>query len=241
MSGHSKWSKIKRQKESNDKEKGLQFAKLSRLITLAVIEGGGLTDPETNVKLRLAITKAKEYNMPKDNIQRAIEKGAGPNKNELQSVLYEAFGPHGIALLIQATTENRNRTTSTVRNILERHGGKLGEQGTVKYLFRETGILIIEAKLDESQLLELSEELEAYDIFQDDEKNIIYFPPHNFGTTHIMAERTGLQYSAEIEWQPITGVTLSEENKKEVETLIELLEENDDIQTVYSTVNWEET
>src|SRR5438132_496161 len=131
MSGHSKWSKIKRQKEVTDKVKGAAFAKLSRIITLAVIEGGGIPDPVNNVRLRLSIEKAKALNMPKENITRAIEKGAGPHKLELKEVVYEAFAPHGISVIIVATTDNSNRTFAEIRTILERNGGKMGTQGSV--------------------------------------------------------------------------------------------------------------
>src|SRR4051812_30449460 len=120
MSGHSKWANIKRKKEANDKVKGAVFGKLSRLITIAVTEGGGLPDPENNVKLRFAVEKARSENMPKENIQKAIEKGSGPNIQELKEVVYEGFGPGGVALLIVTTTDNSNRTHAEIRNVLER-------------------------------------------------------------------------------------------------------------------------
>lgn len=144
MSGHSKWSKIKREKQAKDKQKGNIFSKLSRLITLAVIEGGGITDPENNIKLRLAIEKAKNLNLPKENIERAIEKGTGPESQELKEVVYEAFGPEGVSLIILATTDNMNRTLSEIRNVLELHGGKLGTQGSVLHLFKKSGLSTFE-------------------------------------------------------------------------------------------------
>ena len=119
MAGHSKWSKVKRQKEITDKEKSKVFAKLSKLITLAIVEGGGVGDPELNIKLRLAIEKAKQGNMPKENVERAIEKAAGPNKQLLKEVHYEAFAKHGAAILIVATTDNPNRTTAEIKTTLE--------------------------------------------------------------------------------------------------------------------------
>ena len=117
MSGHSKWANIKRKKQANDLVKGNVFAKMSHLITLAVLEGWGIVEPENNVKLRLAVEKAKSVNMPKENIKRAIEKGSGPNKTLLKEVIYEGFGPYGVFLLILATTDNSNRTSSEIRNI----------------------------------------------------------------------------------------------------------------------------
>ncbi len=144
MSGHSKWSKIKREKQTKDKQKGNVFSKLSRLITLAVIEGGGLTDRENNLKLRLAIEKAKKFNLPKENIERAIEKGTRPESQQLKAVTYEAFGPGGISLIILVTTDNMNRMLSEIKNVLESHGGKLGAQGSVMYLFKKSGLSTFE-------------------------------------------------------------------------------------------------
>ncbi len=138
MAGHSKWKQIKHKKAANDKERGKIFSKLSKLITIAVVEGGGMTDPNLNLKLRLAVDKARESNMPKDNIQRAIEKGSGPDKNNLKEVIYEGYGPQGVALVVHATTDNSNRTFNEVRSVVERAGGKLGTQGSVAYLFQIT-------------------------------------------------------------------------------------------------------
>jgi YebC/PmpR family DNA-binding regulatory protein len=137
MSGHNKWSKIKRGKEAKDKVRGNTFSKLSRLITLAVLEGGGITDPNNNIKLRLAIDKAKHFNMPKENIARAVARASGPDKSQIREVIYEGFASAGVGLIIYATTDNPNRTLSEIRNILERHQGKLGTPGSVSYLFND--------------------------------------------------------------------------------------------------------
>jgi len=136
MAGHSKWKQIKHKKAINDKQRAKIFTKISKLITSAVIEGGGFSDPNINVKLRLAIEKAKVANMPKDNIARAIEKGSGPNRTNLKEVIYEGFGPHGVALVIHATSDNTTRTVNEVRTVIDREGGKLGVQGSVSYLFK---------------------------------------------------------------------------------------------------------
>ena len=136
MAGHSKWKQIKHKKAANDQQRAKIFSKISKLITSAVIEGGGFSDPNINVKLRLAIDKAKNANMPKDNIARAIEKGSGPDRVHLKEVLYEGFGPHGVALVVHATTDNSNRTVVEVRSVIEKAGGKLCVQGSVAYLFQ---------------------------------------------------------------------------------------------------------
>lgn len=136
MAGHSKWAQIKRKKGIKDQEKGTVFTKLSKLITLAVAEGASVTDPDRNIKLRLAVEKAKAANMPKDTIDRAILKGSGPQKNLLKEVVYEGFGPEGTGFIVHATTDNSNRTISEVRNVFDRNGGKLGVSGSLQYLFK---------------------------------------------------------------------------------------------------------
>lgn len=138
MAGHSKWKQIKHKKAANDQQRAKIFSKISKLITSAVIEGGGFSDPNINVKLRLAIEKAKGANMPKDNIARAIEKGSGPDRVNLKEVIYEGFGPHGVALVIHATSDNTTRTVNEVRTVIDKEGGKLGVQGAVSYLFKVT-------------------------------------------------------------------------------------------------------
>ncbi|OGK09802.1 hypothetical protein A2767_03455 [Candidatus Roizmanbacteria bacterium RIFCSPHIGHO2_01_FULL_35_10] len=154
MSGHNKWSKIKKGKEIKDKQKSSVFSKLTRIITLAVIEGGGITDPENNIKLRLAIEKAKNLNFPKDNIERAVEKGAGPNSQQLKEIIYEGFGPGGVALIILTATDNANRVLGEIRSALEIHGGKLGRQGSAVHFFKKNDWASYEAY----SLLEISDE-----------------------------------------------------------------------------------
>ncbi len=225
MSGHSKWANIKRKKEANDKVKGSVFSKMSRLITLAVLEGGGITDPEHNVKLRLAIEKAKQSNMPKDNISRAIEKGIGPNKELLKEVVYEVFAPGGTALLILATTDNPNRTLPEVRNVLERRGAKIGNQGSVSYLFQKCGMIVLKKEAaPEDKLLQFSEEAGALDIDQDSENYYVYIP----------FEKIGKVQGAEIDFRPLTKVKIEDETKAaNMLSLIEALEELDDVQKVF--------
>src|SRR3989344_921527 len=143
MSGHSKWSKVKHQKATTDVAKAQAFTKASRAITVSVREGGGITDPNLNFRLRLAIEKARDVNMPKNTIERAIEKGSGGQAGSLSQITYDCFGPQGVALLVETTTDNKMRTVSEVKNVLERGGGRLASPGSVAYLFKRWGILVI--------------------------------------------------------------------------------------------------
>ena len=224
MSGHSKWSQIKRKKGVKDQARGALFSKLSRLITLAVIEGGGIGDPDKNVKLRLAVEKAKSSNMPKENIERAIEKGSGPDRENLQEVIYEAFAPGGINLIIVCTTDNPNRTISEVRNTLERGGGKLGAQGSVAYLFKKCGTAVFDR---EQEALEFAEKVEAFDIEQDGGSFTVYFPFENLG--HV----SGI--SAEVDYKPTTDVKIEDRSTaNRILRLVESLENLDDVQHVFA-------
>src|ERR1700752_2521522 len=144
MSGHSKWATIKRQKGAADAKRGKLFSKLSKNISVAVRTGGGNTDPSFNFKLRMAIDKAKEAAMPADNIDRAVKRGAGEGKEAIQNVTYEGYGPAGSALIIEAVTDNKNRTTQSVRTIFSRAGGRMGEQGSVAWMFESKGQVLME-------------------------------------------------------------------------------------------------
>jgi len=235
MSGHNKWSKIKRGKEAKDKIRGNIFSKLSRLITLAVIESGGITETEHNIKLRLAIDKAKQFNMPKENIKRAIERAGGPEKTLLKEIIYEGFAPGGVVLIIQTTTDNPNRTLSEIRNILEQHQGKLGVQGSVKYLFDRCGLVVFEKnKVSEEQALDFSEKIGAFDINEDDQTFSVYFPFENLGK--VKSCLGGLEaVSAEIDYKPKSLLVIKDPQIEErIAGLIEALESLDDVQKVFS-------
>lgn len=236
MSGHSKWANIKRQKQANDMVKGSLFAKLSRIITLAVLEGGGIIDPEHNVKLRLAIEKARVGNMPKDNIKRAIDKGIGPNKAQIKEIIYEAFAPPNgsINLIIQATTDNLNRTTAEIRNLLEKHGAKLGGQGSVLYMFQKCGLVIFDKKLvKEDKIFELSDVFKALDIDQDGTHFFVYIPFELLGKLKNL-DKDIPYLSAEIDYKPQSLVLLNKpQDIKKLLDLVEALEEHDDIHKVF--------
>ncbi|MFA6081530.1 MAG: YebC/PmpR family DNA-binding transcriptional regulator [Patescibacteria group bacterium] len=234
MSGHSKWANIKRKKGLNDKIKANVFAKMSHLITIAVIEGGGIIDPDNNVKLRLAIDKAKSANMPKENIKRAIEKGFGPNKIMLKEVLYEGFGPYGIFLLILTTTDSSNRTSSEIRNMLEKNSGKLGTPGSVSYLFKKCAFVsFMKTEVNEEAVFKIGDELQAFDIKDDESHFFVFFPFSNFGL--LKAHLNNIKYDlAEIDYLPTTSVMLDQDKEKKVIDLIEALESLDDVHRVYT-------
>jgi len=235
MSGHSKWANIKRKKGLNDVQKGKVFSKLSRLITLAVIEGGGVTLPENNIKLRLAIDKAKQDNMPKENIKRAIEKGVGPDRTMLREELFEAFGPSGIALVILATSDNPNRTLSEIRNVLERHGGKLGNRGSSTYLFKKCGMVtFLKAKNSSDKIFAFAESIQAFDIDEDGDYLNVYFPFEILGK---VKEHLGALESevSELDYKPNLLITIkSNEESKRILSLLNALEDLDDVQKVFS-------
>lgn len=237
MSGHSKWANIKRKKGVNDKIKANVFAKMSHLITIAVIEGGGMTDPENNVKLRLAMDKAKSSNMPKENIERAIEKGYGPNKAMLKEVIYEGFGPYGVSFLILSTTDNSNRTSSEIRNMLEKNSGKLGTQGSVSYLFKKCAFVSFQKKeTNEEVIFKIGEELQAFDIDEDESHFFVFFPFSNFGLlkTHLNNVKYDL---AEIDYLPLVPISIDPDKQTTVLGIIEAIEELDDVQRVYTNLS----
>jgi len=233
MSGHSKWANIKRKKGVNDKIKANVFAKMSHLITIAVIEGAGIIEPDNNVKLRLAIDKAKSANMPKENIKRAIEKGFGPNRIMLKEVIYEGFGPYGIFLLILSTTDNSNRTSSEIRNLLEKNSGKLGAQGSVSYLFKKCAFVSFQkTEVNEDAVFKIGEELKAFDINEDNSHFFVFFPFSNFGL--LKAHLNNIKYElAEVDYLPTTPIVLDSDKEKRVLSIIEAIEDLEDVQRVY--------
>jgi len=234
MSGHSKWSKIKRKKQANDQDRGKIFSKLSRLITLAVIQGGGITDPDGNVKLRLAVEKARQLNMPKENVKRAIDRGTGPQKQQLTEVVYEAFACGGAALIILATTDNHNRTLTEIKNVLERNGGKLGNKGTVAYLFDRCGLVTFNKKqANEENILEFMSRISALDFDQDSQYYYVYIPFEFLGRVKNSLGKLVAE-AVEIDYKPKASVAISDKEQARILTLIELLDELDDVHNVFA-------
>lgn len=235
MSGHSKWANIKRQKQAKDLVRGNIFSKLSRLITLAVIEGSGIIDPEHNVKLRLAIEKAKQLNMPKINIDRAVERGVGPGKDTLKELILEAFAPAGVALVILVTTDNINRTVSEVRNILEKYEGKLTNQGSADYLFQKCGLVIFnKGSTSEEEVFAFAQKTSALDIDSDKNHFFVFLPFENLGKIKDHLGR--LKYeAAEIDYKPKAVIKVEDKTMaKKILSLVEILESLDDVQKVFA-------
>lgn len=235
MSGHSKWATIKRQKGAADIKRGAQFTKLANAIVIAVRQGGG-ADPESNFKLRLAIDKARSYNMPKENIERAISKAqGGSGGGDLYETLYEGFAPGGAGILIEAVSDNKQRTVSEVKNILEKNGGSLGGQGSVSYLFSRLGeIAASNTGKSSDELLDIALELDSEDYIEEDGDVIFYVNPANLSSSKKILEGKGLTVaSAELVYKPISLLDISDEAKPKLVNLIEKLEGLDDVQNVF--------
>jgi YebC/PmpR family DNA-binding regulatory protein len=235
MSGHSKWASIKHKKAVVDQRRGAQFTKLARAIQVAAREGGG--DIEGNAALALAVQKAKDASMPKDNIERAIAKGTGEGTDvdALESVLYEAYGPGGVAILIEAVTDNRNRTGADVRHLLGKHGGTLGEPGSVSYLFDKKGVVVVDAGRYGEDDLMVAIDAGAEDISVDDDVFEIVTEPADLSAVRAALDEAGIAIeSAEIAQLPKSRVPVEEEQAAKLMRLIETLEENDDVNAVHA-------
>lgn len=239
MSGHSKWSTIKRQKGVADIKRGQIFTKLANAIVIAVKQNGGNTDPETNFKLRLAIDKARSFNMPKDNIDRSIQKAAGAGAGgDLFEALYEGFAPGGAALLIEAVTDNKQRTVADVKSTLEKNGGTLAGQGAVSYLFDRLGEIVIQDfSKSEEEILDLAIEVHSTDYFKDGDEVIFYVSATELSEAKKTLDQNGISVqSAEIVYKPQIIVDIDDEVKSKLKAIIEKLEDLADVQSVYSNV-----
>ncbi len=244
MAGHSKWSKIKRKKGAEDKRRSKIFSKLVKEITIAVKEGGN-SDPDFNPRLRVAIANAKGENMPKDNIQRAIKKGEEGNAGDFIRPTYEGYAPNGIAVFVECTTDNLNRTVSNIRAIFNKRGGNLATNGSVDYLFERKGIFILDnVSKDEVENLEL--ELidggaEEFDYDEESKEMEIVTDYQDFGNMQSQLEKLGLEpKKAQTERIPLNTNILSVEDSKKVLQLIDDLEDDDDVQNVFHTLEMTE-
>ncbi len=230
MSGHSKWSSIKHKKAAADKKRGAQFTKLARAITIAARDGGG--DPEANATLAHAIQKARDNSMPKDNIERAVARGTGEDKDAaaLEEVLYEGYGPGGVALLIQCLTDNRNRTGSDVRHLLTKNGGGLGEPGSVAWNFEKKGVIVVDADGYSEDDLFVAIDAGAEDINTDDDTFEVVTDPAEFTGVRQALEQAGVELqSAEVIQRPKTRTEISDEDAGKLFRLLDSLDEHDDI------------
>ena len=240
MSGHSKWNNIKHKKEKTDAQRASVFTKIGKEITIAVKEGG--PDPNSNSKLRDLIAKAKDTNVPNDNIERTIKKASSADSASYEEISYEGYGPSGVAVIVETATDNRNRTAAEVRHFFDKYGGNMGQTGCVGYLFTEKGVIVVDNEdgdVDEDTLMMDALEAGALDLSRDEECFEIYTEVDDMGG--IRADLEGKGYpvvSADRDMIPSNYITLTdEEDIKNMGLLLEKLEDNDDVQAVFH--NWE--
>ena len=242
MSGHNKWSTIKQKKGKNDAARAKVFTKIGRELIVAIRDGGS-ADPNVNSKLRDCIAKAKAANVPNDNIDRIIKKAASSNEGDnYESVTYEGYGPSGIAVIVEALTDNRNRTAGEVRHYFDKFGGNMGTPGCVGFMFSKKGVLVIEREdldKDEDTVMEDALEAGASDFEADEDIFTIYTEPEDFGAIRDDLSGKGYEFaSAEVEQVPSTYTKLDdEETKTKMQKMLDMFEDNDDIQNVWH--NWE--
>ena len=238
MSGHSKWSTIKRKKEKTDNARAKVFTKIGREIAVAVREGG--PDPAGNSKLKDVIAKAKAANVPNDNIERIIKKAAGDGSNaNYEEIIYEGYGPAGVAVVVEALTDNRNRTAGDVRHYFDKYGGNMGQQGSVMFMFTRQGVVLVDAEdVDEDKLMEAALEAGAEDMNADEGVFDVRTGVHDVADVAEALTAAGYSVvSAQAEYVPATYTRLEGDNIQKMGKMIEMFEENDDIQAVWH--NWE--
>jgi len=239
MSGHSKWANIKHKKEKTDAQRGKIFTKLGREIMVVAKTN---PDPETNSKLKDVIAKARAANMPMDKIMGFIKRAAGEvDTSSYEDVTYEGYGPNGVAVIVEAMTNNRNRTAGDLRHIFDKNGGNLGQTGCVSWMFNKKGVIIIEKENypDEDLVMEKALEAGAEDFNSDDDVYEIITSPDDFSAVREVLEKDNFAFiSAQVEMIPQTTVKLNEEDAIKMRRLIDMLEDNDDVKEVYH--NWEE-
>ncbi len=239
MAGHSKWANIKRKKAKTDAQRGKIFTKLGREISVAVKEGG--SDPELNPRLKDAIAKAKAANMPNDNIERSIKRASGElGSVSYEEITYEGYGPNGVAIIVEALTDNRNRTAGEIRHLFDRSGGSLGANGCVSWMFDRKGIIVIEKTddIDEDSLIMCALEAGAEDVKDEDGAFEVITQPMDFSEVREYLEKQGFKFvSADVEMLPQNYIELEDEQSNKVLALVDQLEDNDDVQNVYHNLD----
>jgi YebC/PmpR family DNA-binding regulatory protein len=241
MAGHSKWANIKHRKGAQDKKRGKVFTRLIREVQVAAKEGGG--DADCNPRLRLAIDKAKAQSVPKDTIERAVQRGAGGGDGEqLEEIRYEGYGPGGAAVLVECMTDNRNRTVAEVRHAFSKYGGNLGADGSVGYLFTHCGVLVYPPGADEERILELALEAGAEDVVTDEDGSVeVLTAPGDFEAVAEAMRSASLEpESAEVTMRPSTSAPLEEDHAPSMLKLLDTLEELDDVQNVFTNAEIDE-
>ncbi len=240
MSGHSKWKNIMHKKEKTDAARAKVFTKVGKEIAMAVREGG--SDPVANTKLRDLITKAKSLNVPNDNIKRIIDKASDDNSAAYEMVTYEGYGPGGVAVIVEAATDNRNRTAPEVRHAFDKFGGNLGTTGCVSFLFSDKGVIVVDNEdgdVDEEKLMDEALEAGAGDFSAEEDCFEIYTEPSDFSAVYEALAGKGYKFlSADLAKVPANEVELNEEQAISMQKLLDLLEDNDDVQNVWH--NWNE-
>ncbi len=239
MSGHSKWKNIMHKKEKNDSARASIFTKIGKEMSIAVREGGG--DPNSNSRLRDLIAKAKANNVPNDNIERVIKKALGGDGEQYEEVVYEGYGIGGVAVIVETTTDNRNRTAADIRHYFDKYGGNLGTTGCVSFMFSEKGIIVVDAESvkDEDKFMEDTMECGAEDFTNEEECYEVVTEPSVVGDVREGLEKLGyVILSAEKEKVPSTYVQLGEEQAEKFRKMLDVLDDNDDVQNVWH--NWEE-
>ncbi|HIA67862.1 TPA: YebC/PmpR family DNA-binding transcriptional regulator [Candidatus Poribacteria bacterium] len=235
MSGHSKWASIKHKKAANDAKRGKLFTKLLKEVTVAARNGGG--DPEMNPRLRTAIQAAKAANVPNDTVDRAILKGTGDLEGiGYEEVVYEGYGPNGVALIIEVLTDNKNRSVSDLRNILDRNGGAMGERGCVSWMFEKRGLIFVQKdSIDEDELFLIAADAGAEDLETQEEQIQIICPFEDFESVRVAIKESHADISlAETTMVPQTTIKLDEKQAEQMIRLMDLLDDNDDVQKVYA-------
>ncbi|MEO2068829.1 MAG: YebC/PmpR family DNA-binding transcriptional regulator [Desulfurobacteriaceae bacterium] len=241
MAGHSKWANIRHRKAAQDAKRGKLYTKLAREITVAAREGGG--DPEFNPRLRAAIEKAKKFNMPKENIERAIKRGTGEIAGETyEEVTYEGYGPGGVAIIVKCLTDNRNRTASEVRHAFSKHGGNLGTSGCVSWMFERKGVIKVSAeKFDEETVMMAAIDAGADDVVREDEHFVVYTQPQDLENVRKALIDGGVEVEeAKLDLIPTTTTRVEGETAEKVLKLLMALEDLDDVQEVYSNFDMPE-
>lgn len=233
MSGHSKWNNIKRKKEKTDAQKAKIFTKIGRELAVVVKEGGA--NPDSNFKLRDAIAKAKANNVPNDNVERIIKKAAGEDGSTYEEITYEGYGPFGTAIIIEALTDNRNRTAGNIRHYFSKYGGNMGSTGCVSFMFKEKGIIVIDSEsIDESSFEEDVIESGALDFVKDEDFFVIYTEKEDYEVVYEYLKNKGYEFvSSEVGMVPDNYVSLSEEESEKVNVLLDVLDEDEDIKNVW--------
>ncbi|MEC9407532.1 MAG: YebC/PmpR family DNA-binding transcriptional regulator [Abyssibacter sp.] len=244
MAGHSKWANIQHRKGAQDKKRGKLFTKLAKEITVATRMGG--PDPDSNPRLRLAIDKAKGQSLPKDNIERAIKRGSGAMEgDDYEEIRYEGYGPNGVAVMVDCLSDNRNRTVSDVRHAFTKHGGNLGSDGSVAYLFNRSGVIVFSDGDEalEEQVMEIALEAGAEDITTNDDGSIeVLTPPDAYETVRDALIGAGLEPAhSDVTMLATTSVALDAEQAETLTRLIDALDDLDDVQEVYSNAEYPDT